>query len=123
MATIMDTVVQYLNENGVGTETHPDGTLEVHTPPEADQLFIHIKKSGPFNYTATTWMGETWNNQPFWTEVGNGSWQQVHDELIVICAGLIEDWETIVDIKGPVRLPQLPSDKYAINTLQDKVGV
>src|SRR6478752_9658814 len=119
MATIMETLVQYLNEQGVGTETHPDGTLEVHTNPEDEQLFVHIKKSGPFQFTATTWRGDSWNKQTFWTEVGTGSWQQVHDELIVVLAELIEDWETYNDVRTVAHVPKMPAAFHKEQRLGD----
>jgi hypothetical protein len=124
MATIMETIVEYLHEKGVGTETHPDGTLEVHTQPGADQLYIHIRKSGPYRYLATMWRGHEWHTRPFWTEVGEANWQWVHDELISICAEIIGDWETYRDINGGyTHMPAMPKTYGKEQQLHEKMGI
>ena len=50
MATIMDTVIDFAREHKLGLETHPNGVLEIHTPPHDPQCFIQINPAGPYQY-------------------------------------------------------------------------
>lgn len=93
MATIMETVIDFAREHKLGLETHPNGVLEIHTPPHhLAQCFIKINPAGPYQYKVEMWHSTSFTDRPFWTETGTANWQWVHDELIAVVREISQDW-------------------------------
>lgn len=123
MATIIDTLIQYCHEKGVGTETHPNGVLEIHTTPDDLQVFINISKAGPYTYTVEVWHSNAFTDRPFWTEVGTANWQWVHDECITLISEIIGDWETFHELTDAYHVPSLPHKRSKQEIVDFGTGV